>query len=164
MEERLVVFILLHSCYLHFSLARFLSWWSIMTFQTIRSFTFAGSVVLVLKEERLIFILLCYICINYHGWIQKLVTLLGLLLCKELTVNFFFSLHEKYSKHIILLLMCKIEKINNILFLTTKLNSKNIYCLWMEKLKLLVNLQVQLTVTRCHLTHWCKLHLACFAI
>ena len=34
----------------------------------------------------------------------------------------------------------------------------------MEKLKLLVNLQVQLTVTRCHLTHWCKLHLACFAI
>ena len=42
--------------------------------------------------------------------------------------NFFF-LHEKYSKHIILLLMCKIEKINNILFLTTKLNIKNIYCL-----------------------------------
>lgn len=30
------------------------------------------------------------ICINYHGWIQKLATLLGLLLCKELTVNFFF--------------------------------------------------------------------------
>lgn len=38
--------------------------------------------------------------------------------------QFFFSLDERYSKQIILLLMCKIEKINNIWFLTTKLNKQ----------------------------------------